>query len=50
MEITRTRPETQRGPAERFMTHIALQESDEGGNPAHWGEHVTDDEYLAGEE
>ena len=31
---------------ERFMTHIALQESGDDGKPAHWGEHVTDDEYL----
>ena len=30
------------------MTHIALQESDDDGNPAYWGEHVTDEEYLAG--
>jgi quercetin dioxygenase-like cupin family protein len=27
------------------MTHIALQESDDDGNPAYWGEHVTDEEY-----
>jgi quercetin dioxygenase-like cupin family protein len=35
---------------ERFITHIALQESDDDGNPAYWGEHVTQDEYLAGAE
>jgi quercetin dioxygenase-like cupin family protein len=29
----------------RFMTHIAIQQVDESGNPATWGEHVTDDEY-----
>jgi quercetin dioxygenase-like cupin family protein len=31
----------------RFMTHIAIQEADESGSPANWGEHVTDDEYAA---
>ncbi|HZA59362.1 MAG TPA: cupin domain-containing protein [Solirubrobacterales bacterium] len=30
-----------------FMTHLALQEADDDGVSAHWGEHVTDDEYLA---
>jgi quercetin dioxygenase-like cupin family protein len=34
------------GP-DRFMTHIAMQEVDEGGRPASWGEHVTDAEYNA---
>lgn len=29
----------------RLMTHIAMQEVDEDGNPATWGEHVTDEEY-----
>jgi quercetin dioxygenase-like cupin family protein len=29
----------------RFMTHIAMLEVDESGNPATWGDHVTDDEY-----
>jgi quercetin dioxygenase-like cupin family protein len=28
-----------------FMTHLALQEADDDGVPAHWGEHVTDEEY-----
>jgi quercetin dioxygenase-like cupin family protein len=32
----------------RFMTHIAIQEVDETGNPATWGDHVTDDEYSGG--
>ncbi len=32
---------------DRFMTHIAMLEIDEEGNPATWGEHVTDDEYGA---
>jgi quercetin dioxygenase-like cupin family protein len=32
---------------DRFMTHIALQESDDDGNPAYWGEQVADEEYLA---
>jgi quercetin dioxygenase-like cupin family protein len=30
-----------------FMTHLALQEADDEGVPAYWGEHVTDEEYLA---
>jgi quercetin dioxygenase-like cupin family protein len=29
----------------RFMTHLAMQEVDEHGIPAHWGDHVTEDEY-----
>ena len=33
--------------ANRFMTHIAIQEADDSGSPVTWGEHVTDDEYLA---
>ncbi len=32
---------------DRFMTHIAMQQVDEEGNAASWGEHVTDDEYGA---
>jgi quercetin dioxygenase-like cupin family protein len=32
----------------RFMTHIAMLEVDEEGNPATWGTHVTDAEYGAG--
>ena len=31
----------------RFMTHIAMLEVDEDGNPAAWGDHVTDEEYGA---
>ena len=31
----------------RFMTHVAMQEVDDQGSPATWGEHVTDDEYPA---
>jgi quercetin dioxygenase-like cupin family protein len=31
----------------RFMTHIAMLEVDDEGNPATWGEHVTDEEYAA---
>jgi quercetin dioxygenase-like cupin family protein len=31
----------------RFMTHIAMQEVDDQGNPATWGEHVSDAEYNA---
>lgn len=30
---------------DRFMVHLAIQEVDESGNPADWGEHVTDAEY-----
>ena len=30
-----------------FMTHLAIQEVDEGGNAATWGDHVTDEEYAA---
>jgi len=30
-----------------FMTHLALQEADDDGTPAYWGEHVTDEEYGA---
>jgi quercetin dioxygenase-like cupin family protein len=33
--------------ATRFMTHIAIVEVDAEGNPATWGEHVTDEEYAA---
>ena len=29
-----------------FMTHLALQEADDEGVPAYWGDHVTDAEYL----
>jgi quercetin dioxygenase-like cupin family protein len=31
----------------RFMTHIAMLEVDAAGNPATWGDHVTDEEYAA---
>ena len=31
----------------RFMTHLAMLEVDEEGNPATWGDHVTDEEYAA---
>jgi quercetin dioxygenase-like cupin family protein len=33
--------------ATRFMTHIAMLEVDDAGNPATWGEPVSDDEYGA---
>jgi quercetin dioxygenase-like cupin family protein len=33
--------------ANRFMTHIAMLEVDNDGNPATWGDHVTDEEYAA---
>jgi quercetin dioxygenase-like cupin family protein len=29
----------------RFMTHIAMLQVDEEGNPAVWGDHVSDEEY-----
>jgi quercetin dioxygenase-like cupin family protein len=31
----------------RFMTHLAMLEVDDNGNPATWGDHVTDEEYSA---
>jgi quercetin dioxygenase-like cupin family protein len=31
----------------RFMTHLAIQQVDEEGNAATWGEHVTAEEYAA---
>ena len=33
--------------ATRFMAHVAMLEVDDDGNPAVWGDHVTDDEYAA---
>jgi quercetin dioxygenase-like cupin family protein len=30
---------------DRFMTHLAMQEVDDGGSSVTWGEHVTDKEY-----
>jgi quercetin dioxygenase-like cupin family protein len=32
---------------DRFMTHIAMHQSDDSGSPVAWGEHVTDEQYLA---
>jgi hypothetical protein len=32
----------------RFMVHIAMQQSDDSGSPVTWGEHVTDEQYAAG--
>ena len=32
---------------DRFMTHLAMQQVDDQGNPVIWGEHVTDEEYGA---
>jgi hypothetical protein len=29
------------------MTHLAMLEVDDEGNPAAWGDHVTDEEYGA---
>ncbi|MFN2615936.1 MAG: cupin domain-containing protein [Thermoleophilaceae bacterium] len=31
----------------RLMTHLAMQEVGDDGNPATWGDHVTDEEYNA---
>jgi quercetin dioxygenase-like cupin family protein len=31
--------------ADRFMSHVAMQEADEHGEQAIWGDHVTDQEY-----
>jgi quercetin dioxygenase-like cupin family protein len=31
----------------RFLTHIAMLQTDGEGNSAVWGEHVTDEEYAA---
>jgi len=31
----------------RFMTHLAMLEVDDDGNPAAWGDHVSDEEYGA---
>jgi quercetin dioxygenase-like cupin family protein len=31
----------------RFMAHIAMQQADDDGNIVRWGEHVSEDEYLA---
>lgn len=31
--------------ARHFMTHVAMQLTDETGSPVTWGRHVTDDEY-----
>jgi quercetin dioxygenase-like cupin family protein len=30
---------------DRFMTHIAMHETDDQGSPVTWGDHVTDEEY-----
>jgi quercetin dioxygenase-like cupin family protein len=30
---------------DRFMTHIAMQQTDEEGSAVTWGEHVTDEQY-----
>jgi len=32
---------------DRFMAHIAIQQSGDDGSPASWGEHVSDEEYGA---
>ena len=31
----------------RFMTHLAMQQVDDQGNAATWGDHVSDEEYAA---
>ena len=30
---------------DRFMTHLAIVQTDEAGTSADWGDHVTDEEY-----
>ena len=32
---------------DHFMTHLALHETDQNGEAADWGDHVTDEEYLS---
>jgi quercetin dioxygenase-like cupin family protein len=36
--------------ANRFMAHVAMQQVDDQGNTATWGDHVTDEEYVAAPE
>jgi quercetin dioxygenase-like cupin family protein len=31
----------------RFMAHVAIQEADDSGRVVVWGDHVSDEEYLA---
>jgi quercetin dioxygenase-like cupin family protein len=31
--------------ADRFMAHLAMQEADDQGEVAFWGDHVSDDDY-----
>src|SRR3954467_12633214 len=33
---------------DRFMVHVAMQQSDESGSVVTWGRHVTDEEYSSG--
>ena len=33
------------GAPDRFMAHIAIQQSGDDGSPASWAEHVSDEEY-----
>jgi hypothetical protein len=32
------------------MVHLAIQEADESGSQVAWGQHVTDEQYLAASE
>lgn len=32
---------------DRFMTHVAMLDVDDAGNNATWGDHVSDEEYMA---
>ena len=34
----------------RFMTHLAMLEVDDDGNPATWGDQVTEEDYAASSE
>jgi hypothetical protein len=46
MQITKNSVQTAAGPSEWF-TDLAMLEVDDEGNPATWGDHVTDEEYNA---
>lgn len=32
-----------------FMTHLAIQDAGDDGADVHWGDHVSDDEYVRGQ-
>jgi hypothetical protein len=45
VKITPNGSDTGRGPAEWFTGDVYVDEVDETGNPATWGDHVKDEEY-----